>query len=105
MTATDSRAALVKGLVDLAAFLAANPGVPVPAFPTLYYFARGTDTAIRAEIDRIATLLGLHIDPEDAAHGHRRIRLDFGPVRYEAVGILTTARTATPSADRTASAA
>ncbi|MEU0483461.1 replication initiator [Streptosporangium sp. NPDC006013] len=51
MPDTTARAALIKGLRELATFLEANPTVPVPSFAGLTYFARGTDLDIRAEVD------------------------------------------------------
>ncbi|GAA3519026.1 hypothetical protein FHR32_005601 [Streptosporangium album] len=92
MTATAPRAALIKGLHDLAAFLEANPEIPVPDFSGLHYFARGTDTEIRAEIDTIAALLGTETDADDPDHGHYRAVVTFGPVEYTAVGIPAASR-------------
>ncbi|MBB2912441.1 hypothetical protein FHS43_003724 [Streptosporangium becharense] len=92
MTGTDHRTALINGLVDLAAFLEANPGVPVPDFPRIYHFADGTDDEIRAEIDVIAGLLGAEISPGDRGYGHYKTTRFFGPVEYAAVGILAHAR-------------
>ncbi|MGV9773547.1 hypothetical protein [Streptosporangium sp. NPDC003464] len=89
---TAPRAALIKGLRDLAAFLEANPDVPAPSLTGLSYYPRGTDPAIRAEIDTIATLLGTEVDTSDLDHGHYRTCLAFGPVEYTAVGIFATAR-------------
>ncbi|WP_433245878.1 hypothetical protein ACQPYK_44245 [Streptosporangium sp. CA-135522] len=88
----DRRAALINGLRDLAAFLEANPDVPAPCFPRIHYFAEGTDSEMRAEIDGIAALLGTEIDPGDLGYGHYRTGLNFGPVEYTAVGILARAR-------------
>lgn len=92
MIPTDSRAALVKGLLDLAAFLEATPGVPVPSFLMVHHFARGTDAEMCAEIDGIAELLGTDVDPGDLDHDHYRTGLTFGPVEYTAVAILARAQ-------------
>ncbi|MET8047781.1 hypothetical protein ABZU75_09250 [Streptosporangium sp. NPDC005286] len=92
MPNTTGRAALIKGLLDLAAFLEANPEVPAPSFPKLHHFAAGTDDEIRAEIDTIAHLLGTQIDPGDIGYGHYRTNRAFGPVEYTAVGILARAK-------------
>ncbi|MFI7052280.1 hypothetical protein ACIBLB_09495 [Streptosporangium canum] len=92
MAAPNPRSALIKGLRDLAAFLEANPEVPIPSLTGLHYYARGTDTGIRAEIDTIATLLGTEVDTSDLDHGHYRTCLVFGPVEYTAVGIFAAAR-------------
>ncbi|GGS73382.1 hypothetical protein GCM10010156_35300 [Planobispora rosea] len=94
MTATDYRAAVIQGLQGLAAFLEANPAVPVPRHDVtfLYFPTRGTDAEMIAEIDRIATLLGVTPDPSDTAYGHHKARLAFGPVAYEALAILAARR-------------
>ncbi|WP_068920871.1 hypothetical protein [Planobispora rosea] len=94
MTTTDYRAAVIQGLRDLAAFLEANPAVPVPRHDVtfLYFPTRGTDTEMIAEIDRIATLLGVTPDPSDTIYGHHKARLAFGPVGYEALAILAARR-------------
>ena len=92
MTSTDSRAALIDGLLDLAAFLEANPGVPAPFSVTAHHFPDGSDDEIRAEIDGIAELLGIDVDPGDVGYGHYGTGLGFGPVQYSAVGILAHAR-------------
>ncbi|MGW0594491.1 hypothetical protein [Streptosporangium sp. NPDC002607] len=92
MNTTDHRAVVINGLLDLAAFLEANPGAPVPAFPKLLHFAAGTDPDMCAEIDAIAELLGTAIDPGDIGYGHYRTSRAFGPVEYSAVGILARAR-------------
>ncbi|MDP9864906.1 MULTISPECIES: hypothetical protein [Streptosporangium] len=89
---TVPRAALINGLRDLAAFLEASPEVPIPSLTGLSYYARGTDTDIRAEIDAIATLLDTEVDTSDLDHGHYRTYLAFGPVEYTAVGIFAAAR-------------
>ncbi|WP_326829066.1 hypothetical protein OIE13_30590 [Streptosporangium sp. NBC_01810] len=92
MPGTTPRAALIKGLVDLATFLEANPTVPVPSFAGLTYFARGTDLDIRSEVDTIAALLDTEADPGDSEHDHYRACRTFGPVEYKAVGIFSAAR-------------
>lgn len=92
MTGTTARAALIKGLHELATFLEANPTVPVPSFAGLTYFARGTDLDIRTEVDAIAALLGTEVDPGDFEYDHYRTFLAFGPVEYTVVGILAAAR-------------
>ncbi|MGS2645037.1 hypothetical protein [Streptosporangium sp. G12] len=92
MNTTDHRTAVITGLLDLAAFLEANPDVPVPTLPKLLHFAAGTDPDMCAEIDAIAELLGTTIDPGDIGYGHYRTYRTFGPVEYSAVGILARAK-------------
>jgi hypothetical protein len=93
MTAHD-RTTFIAGLRALADFLETNPAVPAPrrAIPIIYFPDRGTDDEMRADIDRIAVLLGTEIDPQFLPYGHYTTGLDFGPVRYEAVAILAHAR-------------
>ncbi|GGT08988.1 hypothetical protein GCM10010156_77370 [Planobispora rosea] len=100
MTATDYRAAVIQGLRDLATFPEANPAVPIPRHDVtfLYFPTRGTDAEMIAEIDRIATLLGVTPDPSDTIYGHHKARLAFGPVGYEALAVLA-ARHAQHQAD------
>ncbi|MFF5261799.1 hypothetical protein ACFY4C_22910 [Actinomadura viridis] len=87
------RGRVVEGLIDLAAFLEANPGVPVPRFGWRLLVALGvsvngtTDLAQRAEIDRVAGLLGAPVSDETRDGGHYIARRHFGPVTYEAVHV------------------
>ncbi|MFF5249096.1 hypothetical protein ACFY3V_32855 [Streptosporangium sp. NPDC000095] len=92
MPDTTARAALIKGLRELATFLEANRAVPVPSFAGLTYFPEGTDLDIRAEVDAIAALLGTQADPGDSEHAHYRACRTFGPVEYTAVGIFAASR-------------
>lgn len=87
---TDDRTALVHGLIQLAAFLQANPKVPAPRGVTVHHFIpRGDDDQMRAQLDHLAALLGSDIDAEG---GHHCASLFFGPVEYRAVAILADAR-------------
>ncbi|MEO3875322.1 hypothetical protein ABGB18_41615 [Nonomuraea sp. B12E4] len=90
----DHRRSFINGLLNLAIFLETHPDVPVPtarvavhAFP-----AKGTDEEMRAEVDKVAALLGTGIDPDFEAHDHYVTGLDFGLIRYEFVAILAAAR-------------
>ena len=90
---TAHRERILAGLVDLAAFLEANPDVPVPRFNWSLSIPLGvsvngtTDLRQRAEIDRIAGLLGVAVLDESANGGHYIARRHFGPVTYEAVHV------------------
>lgn len=90
----DHRAALINGLLDLAAFLEGNPKIPVSKGTlNINAFPEGdTDDEMCAEIDRVAALLGTEIDPDHRPYGHYHTGLDFGPVRYAYTAILAPAR-------------
>ncbi|MGW2152264.1 hypothetical protein [Nonomuraea sp. NPDC001699] len=89
----DRRIALINGLVDLAAFLEAQPDVPVSSSVTVHHFTdQASDADQRAEIDQIAALVGSDIDYEDSPYGHYATSRLFGPVEYRAVAILAAAR-------------
>ena len=94
MSTTDHRTATIAGLRALADFLEATPDLPVPwgAVSITYFADRTDDAGMRAEIDRVAGLLGTEIDPARLPFSHYRTGLDFGPVRYEAIAILAAAR-------------
>ncbi|WP_169981732.1 hypothetical protein [Microbispora sp. H10836] len=94
MSTGNHRTATIAGLRALADFLEANPAVPVPrsSISITYFPDRADDAGMRAEIDRIAGLLGAEIDPGRLPYSHYRTGLDFGPVRYEALAVLAAAR-------------
>lgn len=90
----DHRRAFINGLLNLAIFLETHPDVPVPlasvairAFP-----AAGSDDQMQAEVDRVAALLGIEIDPTHLPYGHYMAGIAFGPIRYEFTAILAAAR-------------
>lgn len=97
-TDTQRRTAFIDGLRDLAAFLQANPAVPVPADPAIitYYPEQATDEELCAEIDRIAALCGTVVDPRLLPLGHYTVSRCFGPVHVEWTAILNTARPDVP---------
>lgn len=82
-----NRAEVVDGLRALAAFIEANPGLPVPRnVEMLYSVIAETDQLEREEVDRIAALLGVTAIPEcDGAH--YVATGSFGAVHYRAVAI------------------
>ena len=87
MSATH-RADLISGLHALADFLDANPALPVPEFSAdLLVHVRGTDAEQRAEVDRVAGLLGVSVDDRTARGGHYTAARGFGPVEYRCVAI------------------
>ncbi|MBB5080687.1 hypothetical protein [Nonomuraea endophytica] len=87
------RNAVITGLRDLAAFLEANPSIPVPRTATVHHFPHNPDdTALCAEVDQIAIWLGTTVDVDKIPHGHYTTSIHFGPVEYRAVAILSGAR-------------
>ncbi|GIH91264.1 hypothetical protein ACFFMN_09710 [Planobispora siamensis] len=92
MNTDEHRNALLKGLIELAACLAATPGLPAPYSVNVHHFIEGDDDELRAEIDDIAALLGTEPDPRDREEAHYRVTRAFGPVAYVAVGIPAAAR-------------
>ncbi|MEV8638766.1 hypothetical protein AB0395_44640 [Streptosporangium sp. NPDC051023] len=93
-TTPERRTAFVTGLRDLADFIEANPGLPIPRSSAIinYFPERTTDTEMCADIDQVAGALGTEIDPVHLPHGHYMTSRNFGPISYEAVAILTDAR-------------
>ncbi|QFY13707.1 hypothetical protein GBF35_50470 [Nonomuraea phyllanthi] len=86
MMTTDStaRTEFIAGLRSLARFLADNPKVPVPTHgETILLHAAGTDNEQRAQVDRVADLIG------SLASGgtHYKTARDFGPITYEVLAI------------------
>ncbi|GAA3112842.1 hypothetical protein [Nonomuraea salmonea] len=88
------RDALIAGLIALAGLLKANPKLPIPVAPVVAHAFpdRGPDDEMRAEVDKVADLLGTEIDPAHTPYGHYQTAIEFGPVRYEFTAILAAAR-------------
>jgi hypothetical protein len=86
---TDQRAALVAGLRELADFIEAHPDLPVPETFTetrVEPHLHGTDEEDRAEVDRIAAIIGAV--PETTRGGHYQVSRKFGGgVTYRAIAI------------------
>jgi hypothetical protein len=81
------RAALISGFRELADYLEANPGVPVPAYSDVLTFPADSGCAgMRAEIDAVAELIG-SVPRETAEGRHYGVSRFFGPVEYRAVAI------------------
>ncbi|MGI5204075.1 hypothetical protein ACQEU6_21155 [Spirillospora sp. CA-108201] len=83
----ERRSRLVDGLRNLAAFLETHTDLPVPGtVEVLYSVIDATDERERAEVDRIAEILGVTATPEcDGAH--YVATGSFGTVHYRAVAI------------------
>ncbi|TYB53441.1 hypothetical protein FXF51_49200 [Nonomuraea sp. PA05] len=90
----NDRDVLIAGLIALAGFLKANPQVPTSVAPVIIrgFPANGPDDQLRAEVDKVAALLGTGIDPDHLPHGHYMTGISFGPVTYEFTAILAVAR-------------
>ncbi len=82
----DERNRLIDGLRALAKFLHDHPDVPAPRWTDVLVFPLdGTDEEKRAEIDVIASRIG--VEPREIVSGHYSTSLSFGPVQYRAVAI------------------
>lgn len=93
MTPADHRTAIINGLLDLATLLEANPDLPAPYAINAHHFPdEGTDPEMRADIDKVAALLGIQPSTWEAGYGHYQAAVTFGPVQYKAVAILSAAR-------------
>lgn len=81
------RRAVISGLREFADDLSMHRDIPVPLIIEIDYFPRAaTDAEKRAEIDRIAKVLG--IEPEFTAGGeHYAATRRYGVVHYKAVTI------------------
>lgn len=81
-----ARARFINGIRDLASFLGAHFGFPVPDDRTeITIFADGADYAERcARVDRLALLLG---STTVASLGHYCAERSFGPIVYRVVAI------------------
>lgn len=84
-----SRAAeVIRGLGNYAAFLAAHPDLPLDDGNPLHCCVTGgTDEDERAEVDRIAGILGTAARYMPGSETHYAAERDFGGVTYLAVAI------------------
>ena len=91
-TSGADRAALIQGLIDLAAFLETHPGVPVASYEgciarvDLMVFPQGTMTERCEGVDAIASLIGEAAGTPQGMGNYLTTR-HFGPVSYRAVAI------------------
>ena len=85
----------IAGLYALADFLDANPALPIPLFRAeILIHVDGSDDEQRAEVDRLAELLGTSVDDETGDGGHYTAMRSFGPVEYRCVAIPAAVRAA-----------
>jgi hypothetical protein len=83
----DERTALIQGFRVLADYLESNPDIPVTSYAAVYAFpSDGACAGMRAEIDSIATRLGVGAH-ETADGSHYTAIRSFGLVEYRAVAI------------------
>jgi hypothetical protein len=82
----DERSRLIDGLRAVAQFLHDHPDVPAPRWADVLVFPPdGSDEEKRAEIDVIATRIG--VATSESLRGHYSCSISFGPVEYHAVAI------------------
>jgi hypothetical protein len=82
-TDPDNRHAFITGLRDLADYLTANPGLPVPPYgTTITVHADTADHGGRGQVDTIAVLLGIAPEDNTADIGYYEAGRSFGPVSY-----------------------
>ena len=91
-TTGSDRAALIQGLIDLAAFLETHPGVPVASYEgsvarmELMVFPQGTMSERCEGVDAIASLIGEAAQTPQGLNNYVTER-HFGPVSYKAVAV------------------
>ena len=84
-TTVVARARFINGLRDLATFLSAHFGYPVPDSAEITIFPDGASyPARRAAVDRLALVLGV---PVRDSLGHHSAERAFGPIRYRVVAV------------------
>ncbi len=87
------RPGVIRGLRELAALLESCPDLPAPyTLDVLVIPPDGADAEICAEVDRIASLLGVAVQDATAQRAHYTASKSFGPVSYRAVAIPSRVR-------------
>lgn len=85
-----TRTKVITGLRQLADYLEAHPGVPVTRLGwdlNIYPDRADGDAVARAEVDRVATVLGVPVTDETPRGGHYIASRAFGLISYAAVHI------------------
>jgi hypothetical protein len=83
-----ARAQLIAGLRALADYLENHPDLPVPEYGSeVTVYPDGSEAEQRAEIDRIACLLGVIPTDNTSRDGHYTAQKTFGRITYRAVYI------------------
>jgi hypothetical protein len=89
----ERRPGVIRGLRELAALLESCPDIPAPYTVNVLVFPPiGMDSAIFAEVRRVAALLGVAVQDDTAQHAHYTASKSFGPVSYEAIAIPSRTR-------------
>jgi hypothetical protein len=85
---TPDRAALIRGLFELAAWVADHPDVPVPSVTASVYTGRdGWESQCRV-VDQVAAALGLSAGPQPGRAGTRyQVETTFGRIRIYSTAI------------------
>jgi hypothetical protein len=83
-----ARAQIIAGLRTLADYIEGHPELPVPEYGwEVSVYPSGDDEQQRAEIDRIADILGVKPADDTWRDGHYRAIKSFGRMTYRAVHI------------------
>jgi hypothetical protein len=86
------RAQIIVGLRTLADYLEGHPELPVPEYGAdVIVYTDGTDAQQRAEVDRIADILGVKPVDNTGRDGHYTASKSFGRMTYKAVSIPSRA--------------
>jgi hypothetical protein len=89
-------AAVIRGLFELAAFVADHPELPAPGVDAQFFAGLGDWEGRKAAVERVAAALGVDA-VADATAGAHRARRSFGPVRAFS-SAMTPAATAAQNA-------
>jgi hypothetical protein len=87
------RSKVIRGLRELATLLESCPNIPAPYIVNVLVFPPdGPDSALFAEVNRVAALLGAAVQDGTAQHGHYTASKSFGPVAYRVIAIPSRTR-------------
>lgn len=86
-TSSEERARFIAGLRELADYLVAHPGVPVPDYPRIMAHADGSDEEKRQAVDQAAPELGAEASEILPGSGHYTAARYFGPIEYGVLAI------------------
>jgi hypothetical protein len=87
-----ARAQMIVGLRKLAGYLEDHPELPVPDYGgDVTVYPNGTEAEQRAEIDRIADILGVNPTDNTGRDGHYTASKSFARITYRAVYIPSRA--------------
>jgi hypothetical protein len=84
-----ARTQVIDGLRQLADYLQDHPGVPVNEYGWNLnaYPLKDDETAGRAEVDRVADILGVQADDQTSDGGHYTAAKTFGRITYEVIHV------------------